>query len=147
VTVKLTETLLGSPSAVRNTEVQMQTAKLIGAAGVGKTSEILRIMTLALGSPEVAGDPTRLGFTTLTRIGRAEAATRAARDWGVPVGYLEKEGHFKTTHSIAFRARSLAGETKTNKRGSRSDWGSGLPPRSTTTALLSSRVTETARAR
>ncbi len=82
----------------------MKTAKLIGAAGVGKTTEILRIMTLALGSHEVAGDPTRLGFTTLTRIGRAEAATRAARDWGVPVGYLEKEGYFRTTHSIAFRA-------------------------------------------
>ena len=80
----------------------MQTAKLFGAAGVGKTSEIQRFMTDALSSPLVAGDPRRLGFTTLTKIGRQEASSRVGQAWGVSQRYLEKEGYFRTTHSIAF---------------------------------------------
>jgi superfamily I DNA/RNA helicase len=86
----------------------MQTAKLFGAAGVGKTSEIQRFLTEALSSPQVGGDPARLGFTTLTKIGRHEAASRVSAAWGVPQGYLEKEGFFRTTHSIAFRQLGIS---------------------------------------
>jgi len=85
-------------------ESGMQTGKIHAPAGTGKTWEITRIMTEALRHDAVGGDVTRLGFSTLTRKGRQEAAERAAAEWGVPVAYLQKEGFFRTTHAVAFNA-------------------------------------------
>jgi superfamily I DNA/RNA helicase len=86
----------------------MQIGKIHAPAGTGKTREIIGIMTKALNHAAVGGDVTRLGFSTLTRKGRQEAAERAAAAWGVSDTYLKKEGYFGTTHAVAYRALGVS---------------------------------------
>lgn len=81
--------------------MQIQIARLIGAAGSGKTTELLRIMEAAL--PKLGGDPLRLGFASFTRAARAEAVARAAAAWNVPPALLDGDGWFRTVHSTAKR--------------------------------------------
>ncbi len=76
-------------------------ARLIGGAGTGKTTELLRIMDGAL--EQLGDDPLRLGFASFTRAARAEAAGRAAAAWGVSERLLTREGWFRTVHSTAMR--------------------------------------------
>ena len=85
----------------------MKSGKIFGAAGTGKTKELMRIMTKAYQRPEVGGDHSKLAFTTLTRAGRGEAARRASQEWGVPQKELEHAG-FRTTHSIAMQALNIS---------------------------------------
>lgn len=79
----------------------MQIARLIGAAGSGKTTELLRIMEGAL--PKLGNDPLQLGFASFTRAARAEAVSRAAAAWNVPPSLLDGEGWFRTVHSTCKR--------------------------------------------
>jgi DNA helicase-2/ATP-dependent DNA helicase PcrA len=79
----------------------VQIARLIGAAGSGKTTELLRIMEGAL--PGLGNDPLRLGFASFTRAARAEAVGRAAAAWNVQPSLLEGEGWFRTVHSTCKR--------------------------------------------
>ncbi len=79
----------------------MKIARLIGAAGSGKTTELLKIMEAAL--PKLGGDPLRLGFASFTRAARAEAVGRAAAAWNVSPAMLDGEGWFRTVHSTAKR--------------------------------------------
>jgi hypothetical protein len=83
----------------------MKIARLIGAAGSGKTTELLRIMEAAL--PKLGGDPSRLGFASFTRAARAEAVGRAAAAWGVPASRLDGDGWFRTVHSTAKRCLGI----------------------------------------
>jgi DNA helicase-2/ATP-dependent DNA helicase PcrA len=76
-------------------------ARLIGGAGTGKTTELLRIMDQVL--PAIGNDPLRLGFASFTRAARAEAVGRAAAAWGVEEALLAREGWFRTIHSICYR--------------------------------------------
>lgn len=81
-------------------------ARLIGGAGTGKTTELLRIMDGALG--QLGNDPLRLGFASFTRAARAEAAGRAAAAWGVSERLLTGDGWFRTVHSTAMRCIGVA---------------------------------------
>lgn len=83
----------------------MKIARLIGAAGSGKTTELLNIMEGAL--PKLGGNPLRLGFASFTRAARAEAVSRAAAAWNVPPSLLDGEGWFRTVHSTARRCLAL----------------------------------------
>lgn len=83
----------------------MKIARLIGAAGSGKTTELLRIMEAAL--PKLGGDPLRLGFASFTRAARAEAVGRAAAAWNVAPSMLDGEGWFRTVHSTAKRCLGI----------------------------------------
>jgi DNA helicase-2/ATP-dependent DNA helicase PcrA len=83
----------------------MQIARLIGAAGSGKTTELLNIMEAAL--PKLGNDYMRLGFASLTRAARAEAVKRAAAAWNVAPSVLEKDGWFRTVHSTAKRCLGI----------------------------------------
>lgn len=83
----------------------MQIARLIGAAGSGKTTELLRIMEGAL--PKLGNDPLRLGFASFTRAARAEAVSRAASAWGVSPSMLDGQGWFRTVHSTAKRCLGI----------------------------------------
>ena len=79
----------------------MQAARLVGGAGTGKTTEILRLME---GSrTRYGGNPLAIGFSSLTRAARATAVSRASQAWGVEPEYLEKLGWFRTCHSVAYR--------------------------------------------
>lgn len=79
----------------------LQIARLIGAAGSGKTTELLRIMEAAL--PQLGNDPLRLGFASFTRAARSEAVGRASAAWRVPPSVLEQDGWFRTIHSTAMK--------------------------------------------
>jgi DNA helicase-2/ATP-dependent DNA helicase PcrA len=83
----------------------VQIARLIGAAGSGKTTELLRIMEGAL--PKLGNDPLRLGFASFTRAARAEAVSRAASAWGVSPSMLDGQGWFRTVHSTAKRCLGI----------------------------------------
>lgn len=83
----------------------MKIARLIGAAGSGKTTELLRIMEAAL--PKLGGDPLRLGFASFTRAARAEAVGRAAAAWNVSPSMLDGDGWFRTVHSTAKRCLGI----------------------------------------
>lgn len=83
----------------------MKIARLIGSAGSGKTTELLRIMEAAL--PQLGNDPLRLGFASFTRPARAEAVNRASAAWDVPPSLLEKDGWFRTVHSTCKRCLNI----------------------------------------
>jgi len=83
----------------------MQVARLIGSAGSGKTTELLRIMEAAL--PKIGGSPLALGFASLTRAARSEAVSRASAAWNVPASLLDGEGWFRTVHSTAKRCLGI----------------------------------------
>jgi hypothetical protein len=53
-----------------------QVARTIGGAGTGKTTELIGILEKLV---DQLGDPLRVGFVSLTRNARREAADRAAR--------------------------------------------------------------------
>jgi len=78
-----------------------QIAKLVGGAGTGKTTELLSLMEKVAST---GIDPTEIGFVSFTRAARAEAAERAADLFGIPIHMLERDGWFRTLHSICYRA-------------------------------------------
>jgi superfamily I DNA/RNA helicase len=93
----------------------MKIARLIGGAGTGKTTELLRIMEAALGS--LGGDPLKLGFASFTRAARAEAVARASKAWGVDESLLSVRGWFRTVHSTVYRCLGVsAGQLLTEKQ-------------------------------
>ena len=72
--------------------------RIIGYAGAGKTTAIIdRIAASGLGPEEVA-------VTSFTRAARAILCKRAAPHLGVNAWWLERRGHFRTAHSMAWRA-------------------------------------------
>jgi len=97
----------------------MLIAKLIGSAGSGKTTELLRVMESAKAG--LGGDPFSIGFASFTRAARAEAVGRAAAAWNVPADVLSKDGWFKTVHGVAHRMLKiekgqLIGDSKADQK-------------------------------
>lgn len=80
--------------------------RLIGGAGTGKTTELLKIMTDA--KDRLGGDFLALGFASFTRAAREEAVERASLAWGVPAAELAKHGWFRTIHSTVFRLLGIS---------------------------------------
>ena len=78
-----------------------QKARVIGAAGTGKTTELLRIMEGAKAA--IGGDPMKIGLMSFTRAARQEAAERAGKAWDVEPERLMKEGWIRTGHAICHR--------------------------------------------
>lgn len=83
----------------------LKVARLIGYAGSGKTTELMRLMEAAL--PKLGNNPLRLGFASFTRAARAEAVSRASAAWDVPPSLLERDGWFRTVHSTCKRCLGL----------------------------------------
>jgi hypothetical protein len=57
----------------------------------------------ALARPEMAGNPLALGFSSMTRAARTEAAMRCGKAWGVSPEELMQQGWFKTAHAVCFK--------------------------------------------
>lgn len=94
-------------------------ARLIGGAGTGKTTELMNLM----GATIEAGirDPTQIGFVSFTRAARLEAATRAAKLFGIDRAQLERNGWFRTLHSVCFRCLGCSNELLSGDKAS-ADW-------------------------
>lgn len=95
-----------------------QVARLVGGAGTGKTTELLKIMEKVLPS---VGDPSRIGFASFTKAARAEMVSRASEAFGCHPITLEKHGWFRTAHSTCIKQlqvnneRLLAADDKATK--------------------------------
>jgi len=93
----------------------MQIARLIGAPGTGKTTELLRLMEGAL--PSVGGDPNAIGLMSFTKAARQEAASRVSSAWNVPVDSLTRNGWIRTGHSICYKQLGVeAGQMVTDRK-------------------------------
>lgn len=88
----------------------MKTALLIGAAGSGKTTELLNIMDKVLQSH--VPDPHNIGFVSFTRAARKEAAERAADRFGVSGVELQQgDGWFRTLDSCCYKCLQPAADS------------------------------------
>ena len=84
-----------------------QSARLIGGAGTGKTTELMTIMAKLMAS---GVDIYQVGFVSLTRAAIRQAITRALEHHGRGATDIEDRGWFKTLHSICFRAMGMKSE-------------------------------------
>jgi len=97
----------------------MKTARLIGGAGTGKTTELLEIMKSII--DPLGGDPTAIGFGSFTRAAREEMVSRAAAAFDVHPSMLSKHGWFKTVHATCHKMlqikpdQLLSGDNKSIK--------------------------------
>lgn len=94
-------------------------AHVIGGAGTGKTTHLLKLMEWWL--TEGFMTPYDIGFTSFTRAARAEASSRAASKFNIPAESLEQNGWFKTVHACCFamiRAKSdlLLSDSKADRK-------------------------------
>jgi superfamily I DNA/RNA helicase len=78
----------------------LQSAKLIGGAGTGKTTELLKIMEGIVGR---GVSPEQIGFASFTRAARSEMVSRAAEAFNCQPSHLEKGGFFRTVHSTCYK--------------------------------------------
>lgn len=89
---------------------------VIGGAGTGKTTHLMGIMDKVLAS---GVSPYQVGFCSFTRAARREAAERAAERFGETAESLERDGWFKTLHSICCSmigvGKSLLADTKDSR--------------------------------
>lgn len=83
-------------------------AEVIGGAGTGKTRMMIEIAEKAMERPEVDGNPFAIGFSSFTRAARMEASGRAAAAWGIKQADLERDGWFRTVHSVAYRVLGVS---------------------------------------
>ena len=94
-------------------------AKLIGGAGTGKTTELMRILSELV---DRGVDPFDVGFVSFTRAARAEAAERVEREFGTSAEALQASGYFRTLHAICYQALGgrfgdrLITETKADRK-------------------------------
>lgn len=94
-----------------------QFARITGPAGTGKTTELLRLMDLAL--KKDIHDPRLIGFVSFTRAARREAATRAADQFGMKPAELETGGWFRTLHSVCYRVLGVGKELLAGNKADR----------------------------
>lgn len=94
-------------------------ARLIGGAGTGKTTELMRIMEGVIERGGIGAD--EIGFVSFTRAARAEASTRAAGLFGCKVSHLEQDGWFRTLHSVCYRSLGVGGELLSGNKES-TEW-------------------------
>lgn len=81
-------------------------ARVVGGPGAGKTRRLLEIIDMVINRLYV--DPMQIGFVSFTRAARSEAASRAAAKFGIPAITLEKEGYFRTLHSVCYKQLGIA---------------------------------------
>lgn len=85
----------------------MQSKRIVGTPGGGKTHLMVEDALKAFDTPEIAGDWSAIGFSSLTKAARSEASERFGAAIGVDADKLQKQGWFRTTHSAVFRLQNL----------------------------------------
>ena len=86
----------------------LKSARLIGGAGTGKTTELLQIMKSIL--VPLGGDPGSIGFGSFTTAAREEMVARAAAAFDCHPSMLSKHGWFRTVHSTCYRMLGIKSE-------------------------------------
>lgn len=98
----------------------MQVARVIGAAGSGKTTLCKEKMVAAVDA--LGGDPLKLGFASFTRTARATAVARVAAEWECDEKLLTRDGWFRTLHSTALKCIGLSGSQLLTDRKDDLEW-------------------------
>ena len=94
-------------------------AKLIGGAGTGKTTELMRIMGQVI---QRGIDPFEIGFCSFTKTAVMEAAQRVEDEFGASAEQLTKQGWFRTLHSVCYQSLGPAAKgLLTDKKADR-EW-------------------------
>ena len=96
-----------------------QIAQLIGPAGTGKTTELLRLIDAAL--EKDIHDPHLVGFCSFTRAARRVAAARAAEQYDLKPTDLENNGWYRTLHSVCYRVLGVGKELLAGNKADR-EW-------------------------
>lgn len=86
----------------------MKTARLIGGAGTGKTTELLQIMKSVL--EQIGDNPSGIGFASFTRAAREEMVSRASAAFDCHPSMLDKHGWFRTVHSTCLKMLDIKGD-------------------------------------
>lgn len=86
----------------------LKSARLIGGAGTGKTTELLQIMKSIL--VPLGGDPGSIGFGSFTTAAREEMVSRASAAFDCHPSMLSKHGWFRTVHSTCYRMLGMKSE-------------------------------------
>jgi len=81
-----------------------QIAKLIGGAGTGKTRALIELLIAAV---KKLGSPKSVGAISFTIAGSHEFACRAADEFNISPHELEKEGWYRTLHSVCYQCLGL----------------------------------------
>jgi DNA helicase II / ATP-dependent DNA helicase PcrA len=81
-------------------------ARTVGGPGAGKTYRALSILEMVL--DRSVRDPMRIGFVSFTRSARREAAARAADKFNISRVALERDGWFRTLHSVCYRQLGIS---------------------------------------
>ncbi len=79
---------------------KLQTARLIGGAGTGKTTALMEIIEKLIDS---GIEPEQIGFASFTRAARLEAVDRMVKRYDLPKDVLLDNGWFRTVHSISHK--------------------------------------------
>lgn len=82
---------------------ELKIKEVIGGAGTGKTTLMVNDLCKALERPEVGGNPFALGFSSFTRAARDAASKKAGAAWQIDPVALQRQGWFRTAHSVAYR--------------------------------------------
>lgn len=97
----------------------MLAARVLGIAGAGKTTDALAVIEKVR---QAGFSIWQVAFVTLTRAARREASSRAGEVFGVKMEDLERNGWFRTVHSIAYKLlgmgkdASIITDTKESKQ-------------------------------
>lgn len=86
----------------------MTTARLIGGAGTGKTTELLQIMKQVL--ERIGDNPHLIGFASFTKAAREEMVSRASAAFDCHPSVLDKHGWFRTVHSTCVKMLQIKGD-------------------------------------
>lgn len=117
----------------------VQIARIIGGAGTGKTTELLRLMEINIRN---GIDPFQIGFVSFTRAARAEAASRAGEAFNHKATDLERSGWFRTLHSICYKQLGIGDELITDNAESKKWISEALDEPVSVASLMSEDQTE-----
>lgn len=78
----------------------MDVARCIGIAGAGKTTDAIEVIEKVR---RAGFGLQQIGFISMTRVARDEAAQRASDAFGVTLDDLRRSGWFRTAHSVCHR--------------------------------------------
>lgn len=86
------------------TKMSPEIIRIVGGAGTGKTSALMGEIEQAVGRFGIES----IGFSSMTRAARHEAAERAATAFNTSYDELVSDGWFKTLHATCYRALGIS---------------------------------------
>lgn len=97
----------------------MAVVKIIGGAGTGKTTKLMRVLESLI---QAGIDPLEIGFASFTKIAVLTAAERAAETLGMERELLTENGWYRTLHASCYHILGLKQNQLLTDSESSSKW-------------------------